>query len=389
MIQQVISSAAACAAANLVAFFEEDMMADKVDVAAVLSAIQEQNAGWTAGETTMTALSEREQRLRLGVQPPPGVSLDELVAQGAVLSGATATDVGAPAEYDLRNVGGNNFVTPVKNQGNCGSCVSFGTCGAIETTFRVQRGDPNLVIDLSEAHLFYCQGRTQGVTCATGWMPDKALTCARDTGITDEAHYPYTAGDQNCTGLASDWANFATKISAFHPVTNDAAAMKTWLSTRGALTACFVVYNDFFAYTNGVYRHVTGAQAGGHCVTIIGYSDARGSWICKNSWGTGWGNQGFFEIAYGECAIDTWQVNAVDGVVETGWINNTKIVDLWTIDQDRNAFAYVQGTGWRKVAFDSDNVFIDMLMQLVVAKSASRPVNVYQENGVIKQLYVL
>lgn len=364
-------------------------MADKIDVATVLSAIQEQGAGWTAGETTLTALSPSEQRRRLGVEPPPGVSLDELVSRGTVLGSKTATAVGTPAAFDLRNVGGQNFVTPVKDQGGCGSCVAFGTCGAIEGTFRFQRGDANLAIDLSEAHLFYCQGRAQGVTCATGWMPDKALTGARDTGITDEAHYPYTAGDQNCSGLASDWQSFATKITDFHPVTNDPAAMKTWLSTHGPITGCFVVYNDFFAYKSGVYRHVTGAQAGGHCVTIIGYNDAEGCWICKNSWGTGWGDNGFFKIAYGECAIDTWQVNAVDGVLETFWINNTKITGLWANNADRNAYAYVQGTGWRRVAFDSDNVFVDMLMQLVVAKAANRPVNVYQESAVIKQLYVL
>lgn len=365
------------------------MANEKLEVTAVLSAIQDQGASWSAGETTMTLLPAREQRLRLGVQPPSGMTLSDLVAQSMVLGAENETDVGAPAAYDLRNVDGRNYVTPIKDQGGCGSCVAFGACAAIETTFRVQRGDPNLVIDLSEAHLFYCQGRTLGVTCATGWMPDRAMTCARDTGITDEAHYPYTAGDQNCTGLASDWQNFATKISAFHPVTNDRAAIKTWLSTRGALSACFVVYQDFFAYKSGVYRHVTGGEAGGHCVTMIGYDDAQSCWICKNSWGAGWGDGGFFKIAYGECAIDTWQVDAVDGVVETGWLNNTKITGLWTINQDRNAFAFVQGAGWRRVAFDSDNVFVDMLMQIVVAKSANRPVNVYQANGVITQVYVL
>jgi Papain family cysteine protease/Repeat of unknown function (DUF5648) len=80
--------------------------------------------------------------------------------------------------------------------------------------------------------------------------------------------------------------------------------MKVWLSTKGALAACFTVYSDFFAYRSGVYRHVTGGLAGGHCVSIVGYDDAAGCWIAKNSWGAGWGDMGFFRIAYGQCGID-------------------------------------------------------------------------------------
>lgn len=368
------------------------MADEKLDVAAVMSAIKERGASWQAGATSMTALPPMEQRRRLGVTPPPEApSIEEIVQRATALgpSFGMQTPPGAPASFDLRNVDGQNFVTPIRDQGNCGSCVAFGTCAAIEATFRRQRGDANLQVDLSEAHLFYCLAKPQGVNCGTGWWPDKALTCAKETGITAESSFPYTAGDQDCSKLASDWQSHITQISGFHAVTGDVAAMKEWISTHGALTACLVVYNDFFSYHSGVYRHVTGAQAGGHCVSIVGYSDAEGCWICKNSWGTGWGDNGFFKIAYGECGIDTWQVHAVEGIVETGWLNNTYVQGLWTIDQDRNAYVYLQGTGWRRVAFDNDNVFVDMLTQLVSAKAGNRPVNVYQANGIITQIYVL
>jgi hypothetical protein len=63
---------------------------------------------------------------------------------------------------------------------------------------------------------------------------------------------------------------------------------------------------------------------------------------------------------------------------------------LWTIDQDRNAWAYLDGNiGWRRIAYDNDNIFMDTLNQLSAAKLAKRPVNVYEEQGVIKQTYVL
>jgi uncharacterized protein (UPF0297 family) len=54
-----------------------------------------------------------------------------------------------------------------------------------------------------------------------------------------------------------------------------------------------------------VYHHVSGQEVGLHNVVVVGYSEAEQYWICKNSWGTGWGEQGFFRIAYGEGGIDT------------------------------------------------------------------------------------
>jgi C1A family cysteine protease len=265
--------------------------------------------------------------------------------------------------------------------------VAFGVCAATEGMFRVQRGDSNLAIDLSEAHLFFCQGWAQGVTCATGWMPAQAYNCAANVGIADEACYPYNTSNTDCSGLCSDWQNRVTK--AVGSAALGAADIKNVISTRGPVSACFVVYNDFYYYISGVYRHVSGGIEGGHCIAIVGYDDGQGCWICKNSWGTGWGQNGFFRIAYGECSIDSWSVVAATGIAETMWLKNRQVLWLWTIDQDRNAWAYLDGNiGWRKIAFDNDNIFTDMLAQLAAAKLNHRPVNVYEDQGVIKQTYV-
>jgi C1A family cysteine protease len=76
------------------------------------------------------------------------------------------------------------------------------------------------------------------------------------------------------------------------------------LANNGPQISGMAVYTDFFNYHRGVYKHVTGSLAGYHCINVIGYDDNEGCWICKNSWGTGWGEGGFFYIAYGECGID-------------------------------------------------------------------------------------
>ena len=186
-------------------------MADQIDVTSIQTAIQQEQAGWQAGSNFLTALSDQERSLYLGYEPGPGEpSLAQreeasLAHYQAFAAGTKMRGVGAPASYDLRNVGGKNFVTPVKNQASCGSCVAFGTVATVEGTARVAANNPNLAIDLSEAHLFYCHARAQGRNCGNGWWVDPALDCFKNPGVADEACYPYTAGDQNCTNLCGDW----------------------------------------------------------------------------------------------------------------------------------------------------------------------------------------
>jgi len=344
--------------------------------------------------TSLSSLPPEEQRKYLGVNPPPGeMTATEAAKRALELQASIRAEaigaVTAPAAFDLRNVGGSNFVTPIKNQSSCGSCVAFGTVATVESTLRVQRGDPNLAVDLSEAHLFFCHARAEGATCNTGWWPEKAFDAFKNIGVADEACYPYNLSNTDCSGRCANWAERVIKITGYQDLTTKPAQIKEWVSTKGPVSACFVVYNDFFSYKSGIYKHVSGAEAGGHCVSIVGYNDTPGFWICKNSWGTGWGEQGFFCIAYGECAIDTWRNHSVDGVANTGWQNNRRVIGLWAIDQDRNAWAYFDGLGWRKISPDNDVIFYVMLTQLAAAKAAARPVNFYEENSVIKQLYVL
>jgi C1A family cysteine protease len=351
---------------------------------------------WEAGVTSLSGLSLEEQKKHLGLTPPPGAptvdEIEQLVQSTKDSLKAKALGaIGAPAAYDLRNVGGNNFVTLIRDQKNCGSCVAFGTVATVESRLRVQRGDPNLKVDLSEAHLFFCHGRDDGASCANGWWPQKAFDAFQSKGVADEACYPYDSGlaKQDCSGLCSDWAARGVKITGYTDLTNKPAEIKEWISSgKGPVSSCFIVYQDFFSYRSGIYKHVSGGQAGGHCVTIVGYNDNLGYWICKNSWGTDWGEQGFFRIAYGECGIDSWLNHGVNAIEETGWLNNQRVIGLWTINQDRNAWVYFANLGWRKISPDNDNIFFDMLAQLIAAKAAARPVNFYQEQGVIKQIYV-
>ena len=243
---------------------------------------------WVPGITPLSLMSPQDQEAHLGVTPPPGEATVEEAAANALLAQAQITAeaiaaVSAPAAYDLRSVGGKNYVTTIKDQKSCGSCVAFGTVATVESTLRVQRGDPSLAVDLSEAQLFFCHARARGRSCSTGWWPNEAFDDFKSKGVADDACYPYNLSNTDCSGLCSNWADRVVKITGYQNLTSKPAQIKQQVSTKGPVCACFAVYEDFFSYKSGVYKHKTGALRGGHCVTIVGYNDNPGYWICKNS----------------------------------------------------------------------------------------------------------
>ncbi|HSE24371.1 MAG TPA: C1 family peptidase [Pyrinomonadaceae bacterium] len=253
---------------------------------------------WTAGPTPVSLLSVNEQRARLGLV----VSDAELQAtaratQAADDVRALHTGVAAPPPaVDWRNNGG-NWTTPVKDQQSCGSCVSFGTLATLEARLNIACQNANLDVDLSEAHLFYCGC---GNCCGSGWNFPPALDFCKNNGVGLESSFPYTPNDQPCKAGVPIYVKITnwTSILAI-------ADRKNILATKGPMVAGMEVFQDFYSYTTGVYRHVSGPSLGYHCISVVGYDDNQQCWICKNSWNTTWGDSGFFKIGYGECSIDS------------------------------------------------------------------------------------
>jgi C1A family cysteine protease len=298
-----------------------------LDFKTLSNTLQTRNARWQSKTNRLAEMDRPARRRLLGFVPGPNEltlkNREDLAkvhhqAYGMAKMALAAAPPLYPASYDLRNVGGKNFITQVKDQGHCGSCVAFGTIAAIEGTFQVASANPNSGLDISEAQLFYCYGGAAGRVCGynqevnSGWWPAAALD-ASVAGLCTQACFPYTDKDQDCSGLCAQWQTGAYKVAGWHPL-NAISDMKGWLSSRGPLVTCMTVYEDFFPYATGTYHYVTGAQEGGHCICVVGYDDTNEYWICKNSWATGWGENGFFQIGYGECGIDA-TMYAVEGVV--------------------------------------------------------------------------
>lgn len=227
---------------------------------------------------------------RLGVMPRKAGHETGLAAHA---DHAAAGPTRVPATIDWRSVGGQSYVTPVRDQGGCGSCWAFSTTGALESYVMRSRGTPGSPVDLSEQQIVSC---SNGGSCAGGW-PDRASQHIREDGLVSEAAFPYKGVDAPCR-VAQPNPKRHRRIGRWEHVRHDVEAMKTALAEHGPLPTTMAVYTDFFYYGGGVYSYSTGTLAGYHAILIVGYSDAERAFIVKNSWGEGWGEKGYFKIDY-------------------------------------------------------------------------------------------
>jgi len=269
---------------------------DEID--AIRSMINEKSLSWLAGETSLSRLSNPEKMLYLGLVVPEDEKkrIQELQAREKAQTFERAPVFIYPGEWDWRHVSGNNWTTPIRDQQQCGSCVAFATIAIIESNLEIYRRDPNLNTDLSEADLFF---RGCGNCCDRGWFFTSALGYAQQNGIPDEGCFPYDSDQSRC---CPDRANRIIKISSWKTLLS-ASQAKEWLVTRGPLMTGMNVYEDFYYYNGGIYKEAYGGYLADHAICIVGYNDSQGYWICKNSWGLRWGENGWFKIGYGECGI--------------------------------------------------------------------------------------
>jgi C1A family cysteine protease len=248
--------------------------------------IKEKNASWIAGYTTVFGPNAEFEPSRGGVIDEEQSS-DEYIP--IELSGPL------PSEWDWRNVNGVNWITPIRNQASCGSCVAFGSLGALEAVVQIEKGKI-FDCDLSEAFLFFCGGGT----CDNGMALSSAAKYIASPGVPDELCFPYQSNDMDCSNRAVNWNSRVVRAS-YGAVSG--SSIKNALITYGPILTDFDVYEDFDAYSGGIYEYVSGDYVAGHAVAIIGYNDDPGYWICKNSWGKGWGETGYFRIKYNNCGI--------------------------------------------------------------------------------------
>jgi C1A family cysteine protease len=258
--------------------------------------IQSKHKKWKAEQTSVSGLPLELKKKRANAKE--GVELAEASAPSAnTLTSTTAT---YPATLDWRNNNG-NYVTPIKDQGSCGSCWVFGTTAAAESAVLISQHTPYDAnpINISEQVVLSCSG---GGDCNGGAFTTAAVYLS-NYGAPTEACYPYTASNGSCSSACSSYQTSVYRpqyiIGSMSDGTN-VDTVKRMVATYGPTAVKMYVYSDFYYYKGGIYSYTSGSYVGCHIVTIVGYDDATQSFIVKNSWGTGWGEQGFFRIAYSE-----------------------------------------------------------------------------------------
>jgi C1A family cysteine protease len=276
-----------------VAFAGSAAFAHEIDD--IRAAIHERGAHWVAGDTSISKLPHHERQLRLGHVKHRLTGEETLLT--AAGSGGAGGAAAAYTSFDWSYP--TSYVTPVRNQGNCGSCWAFATTAALESYTQIKNNLPGQELNLAEQVMVSCGGAG---SCGGGYI-GTAANYIKNTGLPQETCYPYTQTNGTCSAACYNWQSNSYKITGWGYVATTAPtvdAIKNALVTYGPLVTTMDVYADFFSYHSGIYKYVSGTYQGGHAILIVGFDDANQCFKVKNSWGTGWGEAGFFRIAYSE-----------------------------------------------------------------------------------------
>ncbi|XP_071925913.1 probable cysteine protease RD19C [Coffea arabica] len=219
-----------------------------------------------------------------------------------------------PADFDWRDHGA---VTPVKDQGSCGSCWSFSTTGALEGAHYLATRE---LVSLSEQQLVDCDHECDPAEynscdsgCNGGLMNNAFEYILKSGGVEREQDYPYTGRDEKCK---FDKSKIAAKVSNFSVVSTDEDQIAANLVKHGPLA---VAINAIWmqTYIGGVSCPYICSKSQDHGVLLVGYGAAgyapirlkdKPYWIIKNSWGENWGESGYYKFCRADrnlCGVDS------------------------------------------------------------------------------------
>jgi C1A family cysteine protease len=251
------------------------------------------------------------------------------VDDSKVLNSLKPSIVSTPDEFSWKDYEGQDWTTIVKNQGNCGSCWDFAALGALESIIKIKEQNSNLSPDLSEQYVLSClpaAANNYGKGCWGGtpygafyYMMDTSSEGNNKNGAIPESCFPYKASHSvSCSDKCETWEDFLVPILncsesylGFDSPENR-EIIKSLIYQNGPIAAAMNVTQDFINFWSNHHSPTDYFQDPeapwgnmlNHIIVILGWKndssiDNGGYWICKNSWGTSWGYQGFYNIEYG------------------------------------------------------------------------------------------
>jgi C1A family cysteine protease len=230
----------------------------------------------------------------------------------------SAAPVALPTSVDLRQ-----YCSAIEDQGQLGSCTGNAIAGIVELMQRKQ--NPVKARDVSRLFIYYEERVLEGtVNDDSGAYIRDGIKVVNKKGAPLESLWPYVVARFRVKPTSSAYTDaLKRKATAYQRVTNF-TGVKTALSQGYPVVIGFDVYESFESQTVATtgmmpYPNVATEQyLGGHAVAIVGYNDTLngGRFICRNSWGTGWGDQGYFYMPYQviqntNMSSDFWIITAV------------------------------------------------------------------------------
>ena len=252
------------------------------------------NASWSMAVNKFADMSPREWRAKyLGLAKNTYANRTYSPVKSSAL----------PASVDWTQHGA---VTPVKDQGQCGSCWAFSSTGALEGAWFLKNGS---LFNVSEQQLVDCS-TAQGNQGCNGGLMDDAFQYVIENGLTTEVAYPYTATGPNACKAAGK-AKVVTASGFTDVVPNSETALMSALTEQPVSVAVEADQGSFQFYSSGVMTASCGTQLD-HGVLAVGYGTVGGQdyYKVKNSWGEDWGMKGYILLgrgstfgAQGQCGI--------------------------------------------------------------------------------------
>lgn len=215
-----------------------------------------------------------------------------MAGEGQVESALKGIRAEVPSAFDWRT---KVSLSPVYDQGNCGSCWA-NAVGGVFNDASIAMGSPKSGI-ASRQFLLDCN--TKGYSCDGGWFDVHDMHI--NPGAKDEAQYPYVAKQNTCKGSSfssigkiASWKYLPTKDSAGNV---DPSEIKAAIYAYGPIAVGVSASDSWSSYTGGVFSGCQNGQPN-HAVELVGWDDAQGVYIMKNSWGSSWGEGGYMRIPY-------------------------------------------------------------------------------------------
>ncbi len=264
--------------------------------------VPQQTPTFKMGNTSVSRYLTKDATMITGASLPnlANISIRAPKASSARFSSNQFANPSA-SKFDLRTING---VSSIKDQGRCGSCWAFCAISSLETAHILQNGVRPNTINLSEQFVLSCSGAG---SCGGG-QPHKVFDYfeTEEEGCPSESSLSYQASDESCP-LNPTLTNYKVADWAWvgdNPNQATVAEVKRALGRYAAVETYMWVNTSAARYTSGVLNDDTRTGWGGwHCVQIVGWDDSKGAYLIKNSWGTGWGMNGYAWIKYDVLAM--------------------------------------------------------------------------------------